>query len=74
MYMHQNRFNAVVLKVEFTGHNIGITGNLLETQNLRLHPRPTELGSPRSGPHDLLGQALRVTVAHLGWRPVDQGL
>lgn len=72
--MHQNRFNAVVLKANFTDHNIGITGNLLETQNLRLHLRPTELGSPGSGPHDLLGQALWVPVVHPGWRPMAQGL
>ena len=31
--MHQNRFNAVVLKVELTDHNIDITGNLLETKS-----------------------------------------
>lgn len=62
--MHQNKVNAVILKVGSTGHSIHIAGNLLETQILRLHPRPTDPESLRLGPSDPLLHALPVTLIH----------
>lgn len=62
--MHQNKFNAVILKVGSTGHSIQIAGNLLEMQIRRLHPRPTEPETLRLGPSDPLLHALPVTLIH----------
>ena len=47
------------------GTNIRITGNVLETQNLRLHPRATESGIHASGPCDLFSHMFLVTLVIL---------